>query len=313
MRAYGADASCRSFVRRLWALLRTAHEAAAEAALAEAAASCRASLAPALMGSDHLALQQRAGALFLNGLRIRPDVRDFAPTAGLAALMQDCAVAAVLFPRDAGDEDFVALAKAWRRAMAGADLQEQLERCPGAAIAAMRAAVEQGPAAAPPGAGGRKAAATSQLGAVFTMQRLARVLAGDGPFAGQRARGRLQDVVHFLLQAPDAKAALGILEQHEDGMRIPVRACLLAVEAAERMGWTEQGVLAAGAAALTSARFVPGLDAAGRTLAHSAASLASCFDAGQRADALAEEGRLGPPEMATTLLAIRAGAGRSRG
>lgn len=73
-----AGAPYRSLVTALWVLLRTAATGPAEADLSAADGPCWRRLEEALRLESHVMLRERGGALFVNGLRVRPDMAAFA-------------------------------------------------------------------------------------------------------------------------------------------------------------------------------------------------------------------------------------------
>lgn len=252
-----AEAPYRSLVTALWVLLKTAAAGAAEAASSAAAESCWQRLVEALRGETHVVLQERGGALFVNGLRIRPDMATFAATAGVIALMQDQRITEVLLTAEARREDLEMLARLWGGARRAADLEPELQRrgCIGVHLA-QGDGFDVPPFEMPEG-GVRRAGAPSQLGTVFTMQRFARALSRRGPLAGVAARAVLQNVLAHMLRQPSGLDPLARIESGEVPFATAVRGSVLAVRAGERMGWDDERCLCAGAAALVGGVPVP--------------------------------------------------------
>lgn len=267
-----AEAPYRSLVTALWVLLRTAATGAVEAESSAAAESCWQRLGEALRGESHVVLQERGGALFVNGLRIRPDMAAFAATAGVIALMQDQRISDVLLTSEAKREDLELLGRLWGGARRTADLEAELQRrgCLGVHLAQGESSADA-PFEVVEG-GTVRASAPSQLGTVFTMQRFARALSRRGPLSGVAARALLQNVLSHMLRQPGGLDPLDRIESGDVPYATAVRACVLAVRAGERLHWDDERCLRAGASALVGGLEVEG-DVEATELARSACTV----------------------------------------
>lgn len=242
--ATAAEAAYRRLLVALWVLVRTAGSPAAVGGIDAAAADCRLALREAIADEPHVIVQERGGALFVNGLRIRPDVANFAAIAGCIELLQRRRIGELLVLAGASAAEFADLARCWCDPGA-ADLDAALRaRCTGILVAQRTAdelAAEQQDSGRP---------APSQLGAVFTMQQFTSLLGPVGPLSGRRARAVLQAVLHGLLRSPRGLEPLAGV-RHDPAANVDaLRACVLAVRAAEELGWGQDRCIAAGTLAL---------------------------------------------------------------
>ena len=265
----------RRLVAALWVLVRTAGTRGADAQLREAAVECQRRIGEALGEATHFVLQEHDGALFGNGLRIRPDVAAFAATAGITALLQDNEVSELLLLPTAGVDDLMVLGRCWHDPRARGGLEALLaERgCAGVHVA-HRGAHEPLPiegTATPATA----ATAPSQLGAVFTMQRFAAAVGPVGTLSAGRARAVLQSVLHRLLRQPAGLEPLARMLRDPQAHAEAVRACVLGVRTAEELGWDDERCLAAGIAALLGAAQASDGDAEVAELARAAQAVAA--------------------------------------
>lgn len=244
-----ADAPYRKLVTALWVLVRTAATRGQKDDLEGVADQCWQRLCEALLDESHFVLQERNGALYANGMRIRPDVQSFAATAGIIALLQDHAISDLLFMAGISRDDLVLLARCWAVADCATDLELELreKQCGGIHVA--HSGIERDAPIDDEGAT-RVAVPPSQLGAVFTMQRFALALGRRGPLSGIRARTVLQNVLHRMLRQPDGLLPLSRIETSGAAQAEAVRACVLAVRTAEELGWNDERSLDAGVVAL---------------------------------------------------------------
>src|SRR5262249_55679474 len=155
-------------------------------------------------GETHFVLQERAGALYANGARIRPGVDSFSAIAGLADLLHGSGVGELLLLPPTRAEDLIALARCWPAAAPASALEAALAArgCDGIPV---------GPSdtpAAPPA----ERRADSLLGVVYSLQQFAADLAPAGPLGGRRGRAALQAVLHGLLGSPHGLAPLARLQ-----------------------------------------------------------------------------------------------------
>lgn len=279
-----AGGAHRGLVLALWALLRASATKGCEREAAAAARECRARLEEAVAGGPHFVLQLRGGALHGNGARIRPDVTHFAPTAGLVAMLQQRGVSDLLLLAEVTADDLLAFARCLSTQREGEGLGEALLREGCATIQVgqdadpapelgdeLRAAAARRPLAPP-----------SQLGAVFLMQRLANALERRGPLAGLRARTILQNVLHRMIRGGPGLEPLARLSRGGADAAEAVRACVLAVRAAEEMSWTEDRGLDAGVAALVGAAVADSADAEASQLGAAAVAVARMLAAVDR-------------------------------
>jgi len=241
--AAGVERSYLDFLTALWVLVRTAGSGAAADAVDAAAAACARALTAAFANESHFVLQERVGALFANGARMRPGVDAFAALAGITDLMASVGVGELLWMPPANDADLALLARSWHGAHAAGELQTALAQGGCAGIHVGPAAVTSEPRAAAGDGDG------SQLGAVCSLQRFAGDLAATGPLGGRRARAALQRVLQALMRSP---CGLAPLEQLVDraARRTAVQASVLAVRAADGLGWTDARSASAGIEAL---------------------------------------------------------------
>ncbi|MGE3174286.1 MAG: hypothetical protein AB7O97_16780 [Planctomycetota bacterium] len=277
-----ADAPYRRLVAALWVLVRTASSGGAGGELEAAAERCWRCIGEAVTDGTHFVLQERHGALFANGLRVRPDVASFAATAGITALLQDNNITELLLLPSVRAEDLVLLGRCWNRVGADRDLEQVLRQsgCAGVHVA------HGDPHArllAEPMAG--SATAPSQLGAVFTMQQFAQSLGPAGPLSGVRARGVLQTVLHRLLRSQGGLEPLARMQRDPQANALAVRACVLAVRTAEELLWDDDRSIAAGIAALLGPAQASDGDAEVAELARAAQAVAAVLggDAGPEA------------------------------
>lgn len=275
-----ADEAQRAFVLALWKLLRTAASSFGDAALRERAVACHGSFALARGGEPHYVLQLRSGSLHGNGCRIRPDTFHFVAVAEVVAMLQRVGVSDLLLSAEASAEDFGRLASTLAIAERGEDLGASLLRAGCANIQVAQDAGDEfvGDGEEVP----RRAAAPSQLGAVFTMQRLAQAIGRRGPLAGRRARTILQNVLHRMLRRPEGLVPLARLPQAGPDVAEAVNACVLAVRTADRLGWPEDRCHDAGVAALLGAGLVCDVDVGALQLGAAAAAVACLLAAAQR-------------------------------
>src|SRR5580765_7545695 len=240
--AAGVERSYRDFLTALWVLVRTAGSGAAGEAVDAAAAACARALAAAFANESHFVLQERAGALFANGARMRPGVDTFVALAGITDLMAAAGVGELLWMPPADHADLALLARTWHAAHGAGDLQTALAQGGCAGIHVGPAAVTSEP---PPDAAGDG----SQLGAVCSLQRFAGELAATGPLGGRRARAALQRVLQALMHSPCGLAPLQLLVDRA-ARRSAVQASVLAVRAADGLGWSDARTASAGIQAL---------------------------------------------------------------
>ena len=274
-----ADEAQRAFVLALWTLLRTAASRLGDAAVRECAEACCARFAVAHGGAPHYVLQLRAGSLHGNGSRIRPDTVHFAAIAEVVAMLQRLGVSDLLLLADAGAADFATLAIAIASSERGDDFGLRLLQ---GGCSNIQVAQDPGVEFGGDGEAPRRAVAPSQLGAVFTMQRLAQAIGRRGPLAGRRARTILQDVLHRMLRRPEGLLPLARLPQAGPAVTEAVNACVLAVRAAERLDWPQDRGLDAGGAALLGSGLVRDVDVSALQLGAAAASVASLLAAAER-------------------------------
>jgi len=263
----------RRLVAALWVLVRTAGTRGADAQLRAAAVECQRCIVEALGEATHFVLQEHDGALFGNGLRIRPDVAAFAATAGITALLQDNEISELLLLPTAGVDDLMVLGRGWHDPAARGGFEALLRDrgCRGVHVAHRGAPMPVEPTAAP----ATLAAAPSQLGAVFTMQRFAAAVGPVGPLSAGRARAVLQSVLHRLLRQPAGLEPLARMQRDPQAHAELVRACVLAVRTAEELGWNDERCLAAGIAALLGAAQASDGDAEVAELARAAQAVAA--------------------------------------
>jgi hypothetical protein len=266
-----ADAPYRQLLAALWVLLRTASTGGES--LPMAASECWRCLGEVLLGGTHFVLQERNGALYANGRRIRPDVASFAAIAGITALLQDNDVSELLLLPEVTADDLQTMAHCWQVAGARTDFEQVLRQrgCIGIHVAHGRDGLSPIDPVAEPAI----ASAPSQLGAVFTMQRFAAALGATGPLGDQRARAVLQTVLHRLLRSPDNLEALERIQRDPVAHGEGVRACVLAVRTAEELGWDDQRSTAAGVAALLGPAAASHGDAEVAELARASAAVAA--------------------------------------
>lgn len=283
-----ADQPYRRLVAALWVLVRTAGARAVEGQLGAAANDCWRCLADVLAGSPHFVLQEHGGALFANGLRIRPDVASFAATAGITALLQDNDISELLLMPEATAADFELLARCWHDpgARQGLDAALRQRGCVGIHTAHRGQSEEMPvePVVAPP-----VAQAPSQLGAVFTMQRFAAALGTAGPLSGGRARAVLQAVLHRLLRSPGGLEPLARLQRDPVAHSEAVRAAVLAVRTAEELGWDDERGLLTGIAALLGKGQPEGDDVEVAELARAAQAVAALIGTRSPPDAAVQQ------------------------
>lgn len=274
-----ADEAQRAFVLSLWRLLRTAASAFGDTALRECAEACHSRFAAARNGEPHYVLQLRSGSLHGNGCRIRPDMLHFVAVADVVAMLQRLGVSDLLLLAEASADDFASLASALAEAERGEDLGDSLLRAGCANIQVAQDACDEfvGDGDVP-----RRPAAPSQLGAVFTMQRLAQAIGRRGPLAGRRARTILQNVLHRMLRRPEGLLPLAHLPTSGPAVTEAVNACVLAVRTADRLGWPEDRSHDAGVAALLGAGLVCDVDVGALQLGAAAAAVASLLAAAGR-------------------------------
>lgn len=267
------DRPYRELVAALWATLRCGAAHVPDSDLLQAAAGAAAALRRLAAREPHLVLQERTGALFANGVCLRPDVDSFSTISGIVELMRGHRIGEVLLLARADADSFVTAARVL--ATGADDLEAALRAagCEGVHVAQSgdAGAAEAGPwPGADPAAqsfsaretdGGRErvpfhgganggAVATSHLSAVFTMQRFCAAVDHEGPLGGARARAILQDALEALLSHPDGLAPLLSLEPHGEELVHVVRATVLAVRVAECLGWESERCLLAGVLAL---------------------------------------------------------------
>lgn len=269
------EASYRRITAELWVLLRTAGSAGSPAAVAAAAASLAAVLGGVLADETHFVLQERQGALFCNGMRIRPDVASFAAIAGVTALMQEHGVEELMLMPAARAADLERLARGWSDPVAVADLERNLasQGCQGVIV------TQSGAAAAPAPQSCAAPSAPSQLGAVFTMQQFAAALEPMGPLTDHRARLILQSVLDRLLHSRAGLEPLARVQRDPVAHAEAVRACVLAVRTAGELAWPEDRGTAAGVAALLGPAAASDGDAEVADLARAARAVASLLAA----------------------------------
>lgn len=279
-----AGGAHRGLVLALWALLRASATKGCERESGAAARECRARLEQAMAGDPHFVLQLRGGALHGNGARIRPDLTHFAPTAGLVAMLQQRGVSDVLLLANVTADDLLAFARCLATDRAGEGLGEALLR-EGCATIQVGQDADQAPEFADDlreATARRTAAPPSQLGAVFLMQRFADLLERRGPLAGMRARTILQNVLHAMIRRGPGLEPLGRLARGGAAAAESVRACVLAVRAAEELSWSEDRGLDAGAAALVGEASAGAADAEAAQLGAASVAVAKMLAAAER-------------------------------
>ncbi len=265
-------------VASLWVLVRTAGTRGPDEQLGAAANHCWRRLVAVLGGGTHFVLQEHGGALFANGLRIRPSVATFAATAGITALLQDNDIRELLLLPEATPGDLMQLGRCWHDPTARQCLDQLLRQrgCVGVHVAhgGVVEPVQIEPPEAP-----TILAAPSQLGAVFTMQRFTAALGPIGPLSGVRARAVLQNVLHRMLRSPRGLEPLGRMQRDPVAHAEAVRACVLAVRTAEELGWNDERSAAAGIAALLGAAGASDGDFEVAELARAAQAVATLISA----------------------------------
>lgn len=218
------DAAYRRLIAALWVLVRTAsiHDAAR---LQQAAIDAHAALALVLQHENHVILQEREGALLLNGRRLQLDLEGYAATAAIAAALVALGIGELLLTAAAGTDDLQTFAH-WAAAVATpGDAEAQLSALGLCGIhASNRSAEPPTPAiplrTAPP-------PPTSQLRSMFVHGKLIAAFAST-PFAdGHAAKVVLQTVVERLLHEPTGPAALLLLQQDPEALTHAVQAAVL--------------------------------------------------------------------------------------
>jgi hypothetical protein len=251
--ATACEAAYRRLIAALWVLVRTAGSNGPPAAVAAAAAACQQALVAASGDRPHLVVQDQNGALLVDGERIAPDVANFAAIAGCLGLMQRHGIGELTLLPHVAAGDLETLARCWNQAAHGAELEALLRAhaCAGISVG-VQAWHGEVLATTSPSA---LSAVPSQLSAVFTMQQFAGLLGPAGPLSGRRARAVLQAVLHGLLHSPRGLDPLVGARQGRDAIMSidALRACVLAVRAAEDLGWRPERCIAAGTAALLGA------------------------------------------------------------
>jgi hypothetical protein len=242
--------------------------------LVGAAESCWQRFSAALLGESHFVLQERNGALYANGMRIRPDVASFAATAGIIALLQDNTISDLLLMASIQPQDLMTLARCWAGASRESDLDLELRHQGCAGIHIAHSSVEANAQIDDTGST-RVAVPPSQLGAVFTMQRFALALGRRGPLSGVRARAVLQNVLHRMLRQESGLQPLERIHASGAAQAEAVRACVLAVRTAEELGWNDERSLDAGMAALLGATGRGSLDVEVAELARASVGVAA--------------------------------------
>jgi hypothetical protein len=265
--AAGVERSYLDFLTALWVLVRTAGSGAAADAVDAAAAACARALAAAFANESHFVLQERSGALFANGARMRPGVDTFAALAGITDLMAAAGVGELLWMPPADHAGLALLARTWHAAHRAVDLHTALAQGGCAGIHVGPAAVTSEP---PPDA----IADGSQLGAVCSLQRFAGELAATGPLGGRRARAALQRVLQALMHSPCGLAPLQLLVDRA-ARRSAVQASVLAVRAADGLGWSDARTAGAGIQALLADSTLADGDAEVAQLAAASRSVAA--------------------------------------
>jgi hypothetical protein len=308
--AAAGEVPYRRLLVALWVLVRTAGNRTGDAAVDGAAADCLQALREVIGGEPHVIVQERAGALFVNGVRIRPDVANFAAIAGFSDLLRRYRITELMVGPSATSADFGHLARSWCDPTEAADLDAALRRrgCAGISTAQQwndADAEELQPMAQKP--------SSSQLGAVFTMQQFTSMLGPAGPLSGRRARAVLQAVLHGLLHSPTGLAPLAGVHHDSSAGIDALRACVLAVRSAEELGWSQDRCIAAGTLALLGGADGVGGDRPTVDLARAARKVVSMLAASDQPEgvlaALRSQGQLTPATaraMANALVPVRA-------
>ena len=287
------DAVHQRIIAALWVLLRSA-DADDDSSMQSAAEDCARECRLVTAGASHCVVQEKGGALWVNGRRVRPDVQAFAATAGIAGLMQECGITEMLVDGPVTAVDFIRLARCWVSAGPDESLEGMLlaSGCRGIHVAQ---GDEPGPLARPMrDHDGRDAASTvdrapSLLGAMFTMQQLSTALDTDGPLSGPLAYSVVQSVVDRLLQNRSCLSPLAEVERAPLAHREALRACVLATRAAQALEWHEDRCQAAGAEALLGTGL--GIDSDGEVaeLARAARAVAALLDVDHGAHSVLEQ------------------------
>jgi hypothetical protein len=271
------ESGLQRLVASLWVLVMTARSGPSSKKLEGVARASAEALSEPLRQHSHLVLQERDGGLYVNGHRVRPDVQGFAATAGIAQTMQQWGVGELFFGGEATVDELLQFARTVAQQAAGRDLSTLLRDQGCESINASQAALA-------PLASARAESARltprppSQLGAMFTMQQLSTAMDRDGPLSGSAAFTVLQAVVGRLLADRSCLASLQRVERHPLAHREALRACVLAVRAADAMGWDEERSLSAGAAALLGVVDTACRDVDAANLARAARAVATLLD-----------------------------------
>lgn len=294
----GAGSAHRGLVLALWALLRASATKGCEKEALAAARECCARLEEARADGPHFVLQLRGGALHGNGARIRPDVKHFAPTAGLVAMLQQVGVSDVLLLANVTADDLLAFARCLAGSRAGEGVGEALLREGCTTIQVGQDADPEPEFDDEPREARRPSEqSTSQLGAVFLMQRFASLLERRGPLAGLRARTILQNVLNRMIRRGPGLEPLARLARGGIAAAESVRACVLAVLAAEELSWSEDRGLEAGVVALVGAAAAEPKDTEVSQLGGAAVAVARMLADAERpavaVDKLQREGAIG--------------------
>ena len=108
----GLEDSYRRFLDALAALLAATRSDSPE--VTAAAQNCAEAAALAIGCDSHLIVQERAGALFVNSVRVRPALDAYESCVDLAERMGAAAMSELLVMPMPGPEEWLALACAWR-------------------------------------------------------------------------------------------------------------------------------------------------------------------------------------------------------
>jgi len=242
------DVPYRRLATALWVLARTvglpgvsAEQTSAAAAAAEQA------LLSALAGENHFVLQERGGALFANGVRLRLDVEGFAAAEGLGALLRRCGIGELLLTPAARAADLLA----WARCCNGSFAPDQdpqarlLQSGSDGVYAAGRAVPEVEPAAAAAAAN-----SSSQLRSVFLQNQLMAAFAPSLPVPRRIAQSVLQAVAEALLGEAEGLQQLQHLQRDPPRLAAGVHAAVLSALLARAVGCDDPLVVSIAAAAL---------------------------------------------------------------
>lgn len=217
----------------LWQLLRTAEEPAALADdLTTAADRAAAALAAAMRGESHLVLQQRSGALVVNGVRLRLHVDEFAAHEGLADRLRRHGVGELLFEAGMQAGALLTLVGCYAGSVAGSDEDPEaiLQRH---GVVGVHASRLEDPAASTASWCARKHGAEpsdqgSRLRAVFLHHTLVAAHGTAGIVPRHRVHLVLQAVADRLLREPAGLEPLLVLQQDPAGLETAVHVCVLA-------------------------------------------------------------------------------------